>query len=316
MKIISNFYIYYIIKMNSIQSLVKIVEELQQKVNKLESENGEIKAKLKSVHEIADTRADNFPPSYYRKKGIGVYREFKQRWVIDIKENISGYIILETIVGWHSHDHGGTKIVQKAYGMRNTDYYAIRYGSAFDNCWSEWNIITNKPLVYPTQKVKQEYNIIYDILNILCQIPKQNKYYKPIDIQYILTNFYKLKYFTDTGDYNIENIKDICLYNIYTKKEIKSTFTKLVEIIFNALEYYRKPIQTKEEIIESWLEVLLDDKIIEMNKTNNYNQEYINNKMEKITSIINTNLETYNTWWNNMIIYKFISNKYPDSVMC
>lgn len=30
--------------MNSIQSLVKIVEELQQKMIKLESENGEIKA--------------------------------------------------------------------------------------------------------------------------------------------------------------------------------------------------------------------------------------------------------------------------------
>ena len=40
--------------MNSIQSLVKIVEELQQKVIKLESENEKIKAKLKSVHEIAD----------------------------------------------------------------------------------------------------------------------------------------------------------------------------------------------------------------------------------------------------------------------
>jgi hypothetical protein len=302
--------------MNSIQSLVKLVKDLEQRVIKLESENIILTNKLQQATEIADTRTENFPPSYYRKKGVGVYREFKHRWVIDIKENISYYVLLETIVNYGGPDMGGIKIIQKAYGMRDTDYYAIRYGSAFDNCWSEWNIITNNPLVYPTQKVKQEYNIIYDVLNILCQIPKQNKYYKAIDIEYILTDFYKLKYFTDTGNYNIENVKYIYLYNIYTKEEIKSTFTKLVEIIFNDLEDYRKPIQTKEEIIESWLEVLLDDKIIEMNKTNNYNQEYINIKMEKLTSIINTNLETYNTWWNNMIIYKFISNKYPDSVMC
>ena len=47
--------------MNSIQSLVKIVEELQQKVTKLKAENEEIKAELKSVHEIADICSEKYP---------------------------------------------------------------------------------------------------------------------------------------------------------------------------------------------------------------------------------------------------------------
>lgn len=118
--------------MNSIQSLVKVVEELQQKVTKLEAENSEIKAKLNSVNEIADTRSENFPPSYYRRKGVGIYREFKHIDIYpEIKDN-SIWLYVETIVQWGDTTGGG---IRQIIYSENNMYY--RVGKFDDTEWKQ-----------------------------------------------------------------------------------------------------------------------------------------------------------------------------------
>jgi conjugal transfer/entry exclusion protein len=73
--------------MNTLQQLIDTVKQLQKDISSLKKENLQLSNKLKQATDISDTRSENYPPSYYRKKGVGIYREFKHRWVIDINSH-------------------------------------------------------------------------------------------------------------------------------------------------------------------------------------------------------------------------------------
>jgi Collagen triple helix repeat (20 copies) len=87
-----------------------------------------------SINNIVDTRDDNHPPSFYRKRGVGKYSEFKNAKAIIQGINIEQeYITLDTIVNW-TNTTGGP-VVQIAYG--NQTFY--RQGNADDTAWFPWN---------------------------------------------------------------------------------------------------------------------------------------------------------------------------------
>lgn len=116
--------------MNTLQQIIATVERLQNDISLLKKENLHLTAKLKQATEIADTRSENFPPSYYRKKGVGVYREFKH---IDIYPEIkdhSNWLYVETIVQWGDTTGGGIK--QVIYSENNIYY---RVGKIDDTKW-------------------------------------------------------------------------------------------------------------------------------------------------------------------------------------
>jgi hypothetical protein len=118
--------------MATITSLIERLNSIEQEFKLLKTEN----QKLKDQTLIKDTRHTNEEPEYYRKLGMGTYKEFKKSDVMGIKQlkgEYGSYSVLETTVPWI--DVSGGRIKQIIIGINI--YY--RYGNYGDkNGWTDW----------------------------------------------------------------------------------------------------------------------------------------------------------------------------------
>jgi hypothetical protein len=117
--------------MATITRLIERLNSIEQEIKLLKTEN----QKLKDQILIKDTRHTNEEPEYYRKLGMGTYKEFKKLKLFEINEE-PNYFLLETIVPWN--DITGGRIKQIAYSFNI--YYRFSHINE-KNGWCKWEKI-------------------------------------------------------------------------------------------------------------------------------------------------------------------------------
>lgn len=323
--------------MATITSLIERLNLMEQKIKTLEEEN----QKLKSHTIIKDTRNENYPPSHYRKLGCGEYNEFKNNWIIKLKNDFEKYyVMLKTIVYWHSQDNGCTEITQIAYG--NNMY--MRKGSPFDNSWSNWVKINNTDITF-NHKVNSNISCIYPLLKIMflhnaehnsksqfkCHYINnmiKDEYTHDIIYKFLHTILYVIEYMNNFTEY-----KNKCSFDDYSISIIKYDISNLPNIVnhlyeqfqkYKKINNYDKVFKSKEYIINIWTTLFENETIKNymknVNRENNFSIDDIKLLLKPIVDTykeINNILDTApagKKWGYNMVIHKFIGDNYPDSL--
>jgi hypothetical protein len=337
---------------SQMQILMESNNDLQRQLKTALTKIDTLEKKVK-LHNIEDTRSKNESPKFYRNKGCGEYKEFKNSHVLGISDKI--FVMLKTIVMWKSHDDGCTQITQIAYG--NNMY--MRKGSPFDNTWSRWVKLNNEDITFDN-KVDCKYSCIYPLLKIMFLHNAEHKNYSQFKCHYInnmikdeythdiIYNFlhtilYVIEYMDDFTDYLCDdfiekkpNSNISCKRKRRAKKSIPlntvieydiSNLPNIVNHLYKQFQPYKSNdtlFKSSEYIINIWTSLFENETIkrylADPNRDNNYN---IDDIILLLKPIVDTYKEINNVldnaphgkkWGYNMIIHKFIADNYPDTL--